>query len=102
MAGAAPRGRAPAGPPPSPPTSRGSGAFEAGLYAGGGRLLGPLTFLANSLGMVAAPWLARAGNDEAALRGEERRVVRVGAALCVAPLVAAGAGPPLLPLLLGP
>ena len=80
----------------------GAGAFQAGLYAAGGRLLGPLTFLANSLGLVASPWLARAGADEAALRGEERRVLRVGAALCLAPLVAAVAGPPLIPLLLGP
>ncbi|MFC5061716.1 oligosaccharide flippase family protein [Actinomycetospora atypica] len=79
----------------------GAGAFQAGLYAAGGRLLGPLTFLANSLGMVAAPWLARAGTDEAALRVEERRVLRVGAALCAAPLIAAVAGPPLIPLLLG-
>ncbi len=86
----------------TPLVTVGAGAFEAGLYAAGGRLLGPLTFLANSLGMVAAPWLARAGTDEAALRGEERRVVRVGLALCAAPLVAAVAGPPLIPLLLGP
>ena len=85
----------------TPLVTVGAGAYEAGLYAAGGRLLGPLTFLANSLGLVAAPWLARAGSDEAALRGEERRVLRVGAALCAAPLVAAVAGPPLIPLLLG-
>ena len=86
----------------TPLVTAGAGAYEAGLYAAGGRLLGPLTFLANSLGLVASPWLARAGHDEAALRGEERRVLRVGAALCLAPLVAAVAGPPLIPLLLGP
>jgi O-antigen/teichoic acid export membrane protein len=86
----------------TPLVTAGAGAYQAGLYAAGGRLLGPLTFLANSLGMVAAPWLARAGADEAALRSEERRVVRVGAALCLAPLVAAVVGPPLIPLLLGP
>ena len=85
----------------TPLVTAGAGAFQAGLYAAGGRLLGPLTFLANSLGMVAAPWLARAGTDEAALRVEERRVLRVGAALCAAPLIAAVAGPPLIPLLLG-
>jgi O-antigen/teichoic acid export membrane protein len=86
----------------TPLVTAGAGAFQAGLYAAGGRLLGPLTFLANSLGLVASPWLARAGADEAALRGEERRVLRVGAALCLAPLVAAVVGPPLIPLLLGP
>jgi O-antigen/teichoic acid export membrane protein len=86
----------------TPLVTAGAGAFQAGLYAAGGRLLGPLTFLANSLGLVASPWLARAGADETALRGEERRVLRVGAALCLAPLVAAVAGPPLIPLLLGP
>lgn len=86
----------------TPLVTVGAGAFEAGLYAAGGRLLGPLNFLANSLGLVASPWLARAGTDDAALRGEERRVVRVGAALCVAPLLAAVVGPPLIPLLLGP
>jgi O-antigen/teichoic acid export membrane protein len=86
----------------TPLVTAGAGAYQAGLYAAGGRLLGPLTFLANSLGMVAAPWLARAGRDDAALRGEERRVLRVGAALCLAPLVAAVVGPPLIPLLLGP
>ena len=85
----------------TPLVTAGAGAFQAGLYAAGGRLLGPLTFLANSLGMVAAPWLARAGTDEAALRVEERRVLRVGAALCAAPLIAAVVGPPLIPLLLG-
>ncbi|MDT7742963.1 MAG: hypothetical protein QOE59_2041 [Actinomycetota bacterium] len=85
----------------TPLVTAGAGAFQAGLYAAGGRLLGPLTFLANSLGLVASPWLARAGADEAALRGEERRVMRVGAALCLAPLVAAVAGPPLIPVLLG-
>jgi O-antigen/teichoic acid export membrane protein len=86
----------------TPLVTVGAGAFEAGLYAAGGRLLGPLNFLANSLGLVASPWLARAGTDDAALRDEERRVVRVGAALCVAPLLAAVVGPPLIPLLLGP
>ncbi len=86
----------------TPLVTAGAGAFQAGLYAAGGRLLGPLTFLANSLGLVASPWLARAGADDEALRGEERRVLRVGAALCLAPLVAALAGPPLIPLLLGP
>ncbi|MDL5159566.1 lipopolysaccharide biosynthesis protein [Actinomycetospora termitidis] len=85
----------------TPLVTAGAGAFQSGLYAAGGRLLGPLTFLANSLGMVAAPWLARAGADDEALRAEERRVLRVGAALCLAPLVAALVGPPLIPWLLG-
>ncbi|MEJ2866538.1 oligosaccharide flippase family protein [Actinomycetospora sp. OC33-EN08] len=85
----------------TPLVTVGAGAFQSGLYAAGGRLIGPLTFLANSLGMVAAPWLARAGADEEALRAEERRVLRVGAALCLAPLVAALVGPPLIPWLLG-
>ncbi|MFC5141963.1 hypothetical protein ACFPK1_27265 [Actinomycetospora rhizophila] len=79
----------------------GAGAFQGGLYAAAGRLIGPLTFLATSLQLVAAPWLARAGTDPDALHAEERRVIKVGAALAVAPLLVALAGPPLIPLLLG-
>ncbi|WP_018333403.1 lipopolysaccharide biosynthesis protein [Actinomycetospora chiangmaiensis] len=85
----------------TPLATAGGGAYEGGLYAAGGRLIGPLNFLANSIGLVAGPWLARAGNDPAALRVEERRVLRVSVALCVAPLLLAVVGPPLIPLLLG-
>ncbi|WP_433783413.1 lipopolysaccharide biosynthesis protein [Actinomycetospora sp. CA-101289] len=85
----------------TPLVTLGAGAFQGGLYAAAGRLLGPLLFLATSLTLVSAPWLAHAGADPAALRVEERRVVRVGAVLALAPLVAAVAGPPLIPLLLG-
>ena len=86
----------------TPLVTAGAGAAQAGLYAAGGRLIGPLTFLASSLGLVAAPWLARAAGDDERLRAEERRVIRVGVVLAAAPLVAAVAGPPLIPLLLGP
>lgn len=85
----------------TPLATAGGGAYEGGLYAAGGRLIGPLNFLANSVGLVAGPWLARAGTDPAALRVEERRVLRVSVALCVAPLLLAVIGPPLIPLLLG-
>jgi len=85
----------------TPLVTLGAGAFQGGLYAAAGRLLGPLLFLATSLTLVSAPWLARAGADPEALRNEERRVVRVGAVLALGPLVAAVAGPPLIPLLLG-
>ncbi|GAA4855351.1 hypothetical protein GCM10023201_57020 [Actinomycetospora corticicola] len=85
----------------TPLATAGGGAYEGGLYAAGGRLIGPLNFLANSIGLVAGPWLARAGTDPAALRVEERRVLRVSVALCVAPLLLAVVGPPLIPLLLG-
>ncbi|GAA4915317.1 O-antigen/teichoic acid export membrane protein [Actinomycetospora succinea] len=85
----------------TPLVTLGAGAFQGGLYAAAGRLIGPLTFLATSLQLVAAPWLARAGTDPDALHAEERRVIKVGAALAVAPLLVALAGPPLIPLLLG-
>ena len=85
----------------TPLVALGAGLSEAGLYAAAGRLLGPLNFLATSLGMVAAPWLAEARADGAKLRAEENRVIRVGACLCLAPLLAAAVGPVLLPLVLG-
>ncbi|WP_433802777.1 lipopolysaccharide biosynthesis protein [Actinomycetospora sp. CA-084318] len=85
----------------TPLVTAGDGAYEGGLYAAAGRLIGPLNFLANSVGLVAGPWLARAGTDPTALRGEERRVLRVSLALCLAPLLLAVVGPPVIPLLLG-
>ncbi|MDD7942856.1 oligosaccharide flippase family protein [Actinomycetospora lutea] len=86
----------------TPLVALGAGAAGAGLYAAAGRLLGPLGFLATSLGLVAAPWLARARRDELSLRHEERRVFRIAWLLAAAPLGAALVGPPLLPVLLGP
>lgn len=86
----------------TPLVALGAGPAGAGLYAAAGRLLGPLGFFATSLGLVGAPWLARARDDETALRGEERRVFRIALLFTVAPLSAAVLGPPLLPLVLGP
>lgn len=85
----------------TPLVALGGGATSAGLYAAAGRLLGPLGFLASSLSLVGAPWLARAKQDPTALRVEERRVAKVAAVLCLAPLLAAAVGPFLIPLLLG-
>ncbi len=85
----------------TPFVAAGGGAVAAGLYAAAGRLLGPLGFLASSLGLVGAPWLARARRDPAALRGEEKRVIKVAAGISLAPLVAAAVAPFLIPLVLG-
>lgn len=85
----------------TPLVTAGAGATAGGIYAAGGRLIGPLTFLASSLGLVAAPWLARAGNDPARLLAEERRVLRIGLVLALVPLLVAGLGPLLIPRLLG-
>lgn len=85
----------------TPLVAAGGGVLAAGLYAVAGRLLGPLGFLASSLGLVGAPWLARAKRDPAALRGEEMRIIRVAGVISLAPLVAAAAGPALIPLVLG-
>lgn len=85
----------------TPLVAAGGGAASAGLYAAAARLLGPLGFLPTSLALVGSPWLATAKHDPVALRGEERRILRVAAVACVAPLVVAAAGPYLIPLLLG-
>lgn len=85
----------------TPLVAAGGGAMVAGIYAAAGRLLGPLGFLSSSLGLVGAPWLARAQHDPDALRREEMRIIRVAAALCLAPIVAAAVGPFLIPLILG-
>jgi O-antigen/teichoic acid export membrane protein len=85
----------------TPLVALGAGPVGAGLYAAAGRLLGPLGFFATALGLVGAPWLARARDDEPALRGEERRIVGLALLLAAVPLLAAVLGPPLLPLVLG-
>ncbi|WP_433029649.1 lipopolysaccharide biosynthesis protein [Actinomycetospora sp. CA-053990] len=85
----------------TPFVALGGGPAAAGIYAGAGRLLGPLLFLSSALALVGLPWLARAGDDEAGLRVEERRIGRVTAGICLAPLLAAVVGPPLIPLILG-
>lgn len=85
-----------------PLVSLGGGAAAGGIYAAAGRLLGPLLFLSSALALVAAPWLARAQNDPAALRGEERRISRFALVLAAAPLAAAALGPLVIPWLLGP
>lgn len=85
-----------------PLVTLGGGAAASGIYAAAGRLLGPLLFLSSALALVAAPWLARAQNDPAALRAEERRISRFALVLAAAPLVAAALGPLVIPWLLGP
>lgn len=85
----------------TPLVALGTGVTGAGLYAAAGRLLGPLGFLPTALALVGAPWLARARGDAPALHHEERRILRVAAVMCLAPLVAAGAGQLLIPILLG-
>jgi O-antigen/teichoic acid export membrane protein len=85
----------------TPLVTLGAGATGGGLYAAAGRLLGPLSFLASSLGFVGAPWLARAMQEPGKLRSEEGRVLRIAAVLTVAPLAAAALGPFLIPLVLG-
>jgi O-antigen/teichoic acid export membrane protein len=85
----------------TPLVAAGGGMVSAGLYSAAGRLLNPLGFLATSLGLVGAPALARVNHDPNMLRIEERRLLRVTACAALAPLVAAAAGPFILPLLLG-
>lgn len=85
----------------TPLVTAGGGLTAGGIYAGAGRLLGPLLFLSSSMALVGAPWLARARNDPAALRVEERRISRLALVLCLGPLLAAAVGPLLIPLLLG-
>jgi O-antigen/teichoic acid export membrane protein len=85
----------------TPLVTAGGGLTAGGIYAGAGRLLGPLLFLSSSMALVGAPWLARARNDPAALRVEERRISKLALVLCLGPLAAAAVGPALIPLLLG-
>jgi O-antigen/teichoic acid export membrane protein len=85
----------------TPLVTAGGGFTAGGIYAGAGRLLGPLLFLSSSMALVGAPWLARARNDPPALRVEERRISKLAYVLCVGPLLAALVGPALIPLLLG-
>jgi O-antigen/teichoic acid export membrane protein len=86
----------------TPLVTAGAGATAGGMYAGAGRLLGPLLFLSSSLALVGSPWLARAQHDPAVLAAEERRISRVSLLLALAPLGAAALGPALIPLILGP
>jgi len=85
----------------TPVVTAGGGAATGGIYAGAGRLLGPLLFLSTSLALVGPPWLARAQHDPEALRAEERRIRRVALVLCLGPLLAATVGPVLIPWILG-
>lgn len=85
----------------TPLVTLGGGATAGGIYAGAGRLIGPLLFLSSALAMVAAPWLARTADDPVALRTEERRIGRLSCVLALAPLGAAALGPFVIPLLLG-
>jgi O-antigen/teichoic acid export membrane protein len=85
----------------TPLVTAGGGLTAGGIYAGAGRLLGPLLFLSSSMALVGAPWLARARNDPAALRVEERRISKLALVLCLGPLLASAVGPALIPLLLG-
>ncbi|GAA1860981.1 hypothetical protein GCM10009836_46400 [Pseudonocardia ailaonensis] len=85
----------------TPLVALGGGAASAGLYAAAGRLINPLSFFANALGLVGSPWLADARRDPERLLAEERRFLRISAVLCLAPLVAAAVGPFVIPFLLG-
>jgi O-antigen/teichoic acid export membrane protein len=85
----------------TPLVTAGGGLAAGGLYAGAGRLLGPLLFLSSSMALVGGPWLARARQDAAALRTEERRIAKLALVLSLGPLLAALVGPTLIPLLLG-
>ena len=85
----------------TPVVTAGGGAATGGIYAGAGRLLGPLLFMSTSLALVGTPWLARARHDPEALRTEERRILRAALMLCSCPLVAATVGPVLIPWILG-
>jgi O-antigen/teichoic acid export membrane protein len=85
----------------TPAVTWGGGPAAGGIYAGAGRLLGPLLFLSWSMALVGAPWLARARADPAGLRREERRIRLTSAALCLAPVGAAAAGPLIIPWVLG-
>lgn len=86
----------------TPLVALGGGVAAGGIYAGAGRLLGPLLFLSSALALVGAPWLARARHDPEALRNEERRVGRFALVLAAAPLSAAALGPFVIPWILGP
>lgn len=86
----------------TPVVTAGGGAVIGGIYAGAGRLLGPLLFLSTSMALVGSPWLAKAGRAPDALLVEEQRVRRVALVLCTAPLGAAVAGPVVIPWILGP
>lgn len=86
----------------TPLVSLGGGLTAGGIYAGAGRLIGPLLFLSSALALVGAPWLARAQRDPVALRVEERRITRFAAVLAMAPVAAAAVGPLLIPWILGP
>lgn len=85
----------------APLVAAGGGPAEAGVYAGAGRLIGPMLFLSSAMAMVGAPWLARARHDPTALRVEERRILRLAAVLTLAPLTAAAIGPWVVPMILG-
>ncbi|GAA2874077.1 hypothetical protein GCM10010472_34230 [Pseudonocardia halophobica] len=85
----------------TPAVTLGAGPGAGGIYAGAGRLLGPLLFLSWSMALVGAPWLARARNDPAELRREERRIGLTALGLCLGPLVAAAVGPTIIPWILG-
>jgi O-antigen/teichoic acid export membrane protein len=85
----------------TPLVTAGGGLAAGGLYAGAGRLIGPLLFLSSALALVGAPWLARAQQDPAALRVEERRISRFALGLALVPLAAAALGPTVVPWILG-
>lgn len=85
----------------TPLVAAGGGAADAGLYAGAGRLLGPLLFLSSALAMVGLPWLAAAGRDPERMRAEERRIARVSSVIALAPLGTAALGPLVIPWVLG-
>lgn len=85
----------------TPLVTAGAGLTAGGIYAGAGRLLGPLLFLSSALALVAAPWLARTRHDPVALRAEERRISRIALVLALGPLGAAAVGPTVVPWILG-
>lgn len=85
----------------TPLVTLGGGAAAGGIYAGAGRLLGPLLFLSSAMAFVGAPWLARTQGDAGLRRREERRILRFATVLTAAPIVAAVAGPIAIPLVLG-
>jgi len=86
----------------TPVVAAGGGAGAAGIYAGAGRLIGPLLFLSSAMAVVGGPRLARVADDPDALRREERRIGMVTACISLAPLGVALLGPALIPLILGP
>jgi O-antigen/teichoic acid export membrane protein len=85
----------------TPLVTAGGGAVASGMYAGAARLLGPLLFLSSSLALVGPSWLAGAQLDPDKLRREERRIRWLTFYLCICPILAAMAGPFVIPLLLG-